>query len=117
MDAIRKIVIASKESDKAFSKIEGMDDDVFKFNTMLLVEAGLVIGKCPPSSMSSSPVPMAALIYRLTWEGFDFADSIQDDAIWEKAKTHILKPAGSWTFGILTEYLKYEIKTKFGMNG
>jgi hypothetical protein len=42
------------------------------------------------------------------WVGFEFADSIGDEDIWEKAKKNILRPAGSWTFGILSEYLYYQ---------
>ena len=118
MDAIRQIVNTVKKSDSIVTKIDGMSDDVFKFNAMLLIESGLVLGKCKDSnSRSGSPIPIVVLIFRLTWKGFDFADSIQDDDIWAKAKENILKPAGSWTFEIFTEYLKYEIKTKLGMNG
>ena len=116
MDAIRQIVITTKKSDSIVREIDGMPDDVFKFNAMLLIESGLALGKCNPNSSSGNPVPIAVLIFRLTWKGFDFADSIKDDDIWAKAKENILKPAGSWTFEIFTEYLKYEIKTKLGMN-
>ncbi|MBU8910679.1 MAG: DUF2513 domain-containing protein [Desulfobacterales bacterium] len=116
MDAIRKILIAIRDADKAVSSVEGISDDTFKFNTMLLIEAGLILGKSMPNNRSHSPVPAAVFINRLTWDGFEFADSIEDEAIWEKAKRYILKPAGSWTFGIFSEYLKYEIKTKLGMH-
>ena len=116
MDAIRQIVNIVKESDTVVAKIDGMPNDIFKFNAILLIESGLVVGKFKDSS-SDSPIPLVALIFRLTWKGFDFADSIKDDDIWAKAKENILKPAGSWTFEIFTEYLKYEIKTKLGMNG
>ena len=30
-------------------------------------------------------------------------------SLWRKAKDNVLKPAGSWTFGVLLEYLKSEI--------
>lgn len=116
MDAIRKILFAVKEANQAVSKVDGVEDDVFKFNAMLLIEAGLVLGASQPSGRSSSPVPAATLIRRLTWEGYDFVDSIEDDDIWQKAKQKVLNPAGSWTFSILSEYIKYEIKTKLGMN-
>jgi len=117
MDAIRQILFTVRDANHAVSKVDGVEDDVFKFNTMLLIEAGLVLGSSNPSGRSSSPVPAAALIRRLTWEGYDFVDSIEDDDIWHKAKQKVLKPAGSWTFSILSEYLKYEIKTKLGIQG
>ena len=117
MDAIRKILFAVREADGVTKEVDGVEDDVFKFNAMLLIEAGLVLGGTPPSAKSDSPVPAHAIIRRLTWEGYDFVDSIEDDDIWQKAKEKVLKPAGSWTFGILSEYIKYEIKTKLGMRG
>jgi len=103
MDVIRQIIIAVRDSEEIVKNVDGVSDDNFKFNTMLLIEAGLVLGKIQPNSRSHSPVPNVALIFRLTWEGFDFADSIEDDDIWTKAKKHILKPSGSWTFGILDQ--------------
>ena len=52
---------------------------------------------------------IAALIWRLTWAGQDFADAISSDTLWCKAKENVLKPAGSWTFDVLKEWLKAEI--------
>lgn len=49
------------------------------------------------------------LIWRLTWSGQDFAQSIMDDTLWRKAKENVLKPLGSWTFAVLGDYLNGEI--------
>ncbi len=118
MDAIRDIVLALKESKTVINSAEGVDEDTFKFNAMLLIEAGLVLGKTVPGGgREGSVIPSAAVLFRLTWDGYDFADSIKEDAVWEKAKKNILIPAGSWTFGILSEYLKQELKAKFGLDG
>lgn len=114
MNAIRDIMIAVKDSNKFISSVDGMPDDVFKFNAMLIVEAGLAIGGGVESN-NRSPVPSLFEIKRLTWEGFEFTDSIKDETIWKKATDTILKPTGSWTVSILSEYLKYEIKNKLGM--
>jgi hypothetical protein len=116
MEAIRNIVIAIKNATSTVDTVEGVKDDVFKFNAMLLIEAGLAKGTSKQNSRTSTAIPDVVIIHRLTWEGFDFADAIKDDTIWEKAKEIILKPTCSWTFGILLEYLKQEIKTKLGMN-
>ena len=56
------------------------------------------------------------LLERLTWEGHDFADSIADDTLWKKAKEKVIKPSASWTFAILGEYLKFEIKHRLGID-
>lgn len=116
MDDIRKILFAVRDSDTIVTGVEGVPDDSFKFNAMLLIEAGLVLGNTVMSSRSHSVVPQTTTLYRLTWKGFDFMDSIKDDALWEKTKKHILKPTGSWTFGILKEFLKMEIKQGLGIN-
>jgi len=56
-----------------------------------------------------------ARVFRLTWNGQDFADAATDDTIWKKAKEKVLQPASSWTFALLLEYLKAEIKAKLGL--
>jgi len=117
MDAIRQIVIAVKDSDSPVKEVAGMPPDIFKFNAMLLIEAGLAKGLYEESTRSRSPVPSIALIGRLTWAGFEFADLAKDGKVWEKAKKFILKTTGSYAFEILFEYLKQEARTTFGLNG
>ncbi len=114
MDVIRKIVLASRDSDGAIKSIDGIDEKMFNFNAMLLDEAGLAecLIKMPGNN---NTVPILAIVNRLTWNGFEFADSITDETIWNKAKEHLLKPASSWTFGLLFEYLKAEIKQKLAI--
>ena len=116
MDAIRQIILAVKDSDSPIKSVPEISADVFNFNAMLLIEAGFAQGVIQESSRRNINVPSLVLIYRLTWDGFEFADSIKDDELWAKAKKFILKPAGSWTVGILSEYLKQEIKNKFGLS-
>lgn len=53
---------------------------------------------------------------RLTWQGHEFLDLSRDDTIWRKARQHFLKPAASWTFSLLLEWLKQEARSKlFGV--
>jgi hypothetical protein len=52
---------------------------------------------------------LAAVIWRLTWGGHEFADSIVSDTLWNKAKAEIMKPAASWTFRVLLQWLKDQI--------
>jgi len=117
MDVIRQIVQAVKEANAIVKNVDGLEDDTFRFHAMLLIEAGLADGDWKPNTRKSTPIPSVAIINRLTWEGFNFAYEIEDDAVWEKAKKNILKPAGSWSFEILREYLQQQIKIKLGLNG
>lgn len=113
MEAIKKIIIVLKDSDKALVGVVDMPDDVFKFNAMLLIEAGLADGAVKQSSRTSTAVPLAVYLKRLTWDGFEFADLIKDETLWEKAKENVLKPAGSWSFSVLLEWLKREALKSF----
>ncbi|QHI68743.1 DUF2513 domain-containing protein [Tichowtungia aerotolerans] len=109
MDIIRTVVLAVRDSDKPLSSISGIAPKVFIYHAQLLEEAGLVTASF---SGGGKPLANAAMIFRLTWTGQDFADSIKDESIWNKAKENILKPSASWTFGILAEYIKAEITRK-----
>lgn len=111
MDAIRKIVLAVRDAPAEVTSVNEMPEDVFRFNAMLLIEAGLVDGIFNKSGgRHFTPVPSAVILWRLTWDGFDFADSISNDALWNKAKERVIKPAGSWTFDILRDVLAALIK-------
>jgi len=107
MDLIRQIVLAANASEGIVNGIEGVSKEQFAAHVQLLDEAGLLV-----AAINGGPkrLPLAAVVYRLTWAGHDFADSIVDDTLWNKAKENVLKPASSWTFGILLEYLKAEIR-------
>jgi hypothetical protein len=76
-------------------------------HVQLLDEAGLVQAALQGGDKRIST---GALVFRLTWAGHEFADSILDDTLWKKVKDHVIKPSASWTFGILLEYLKVEIR-------
>ena len=54
----------------------------------------------------------AAVVSRLTWEGHDFLDAIQDDTIWAKPKESVLKPTLSASLDVLLEWLKRQAKVK-----
>ncbi len=114
MDVIRKIVLATKEAKRVdISAIEGIDNETFCLNALLLIEAGLVKGRVLASG--DSAIPEVVDIFRLTWEGCDFADSIVDPGLWDKAKEHVIKPGVSWTFTILCTYLKALAAEKLGI--
>ena len=106
MDIIRQIVLAVRDSDGVVRGLEGVDFEVYAEHVRLLDEAGLV-----DASIQTVPQRkvIAALVWRLTWAGQDFADAISSDTLWRKAKDTVIKPAGSWTFDVLKEWLKSEI--------
>ena len=107
IDVIRAIVLAVRDADGSIDEVTGIDEKQFAFHAQLLEEAGLVTAQFrrPREIMAES-----AIIYRLTWDGHDFADSIADDTIWNMAKEHLLGSSSAWTFDILREIVTATIK-------
>jgi hypothetical protein len=115
MDIVRDIILAVRESSSPVNSIPNISPSEFAYHAQLLVEAGLIVAAIMPEGGKPA---RSAMIFRLTWTGHDFADSIVDDTIWKKAKDNVIKPTASWTFGILLEYLKVEIQSHIpGLNG
>ncbi len=80
----------------------------------IMQEAGLIIALV---SNDEKGIPSKGAILRLTWQGHDFIDAARDDTIWKKVREKVMRPAASFTFGILVQALKYEIKSRLGLPG
>ena len=106
MDIIRRIVLAARDSDGPIRNLDGVDFAVYAEHVRLLHEAGLADTHIQTTQQRQA---VTAVVWRLTWAGQDFADAILDDTLWRKAKEMVIKPAGSWTFDVLKEWLKTEI--------
>ena len=111
-DLVRKILFAVEECDQDQREcvplgFDGHDKKTVAYHVWLLMDAGLIEGLSKPGFCWQAQ--------RLTWAGHEFLQSIRDDTIWNKAKEKVLKPTASWTFGILMEWLKQEIKEKIGI--
>ncbi|WP_341674962.1 DUF2513 domain-containing protein [Niveibacterium sp. SC-1] len=111
MDVVRKMVLALSTAEVPLGEVEGVSASDFILHACLLMEAELAIGT-KTSSSSRPGFPNAVVLHRLTWAGYDFADQIRDDTLWQKAKEHVIQPAGSFAFGILGEFLKAEIRKR-----
>ena len=108
MDVIRTILLKVRDADRAISAkdLPSINAIVFARHVQLMEEAGLCCCSIRPDSQG---LAVGAIVFRLTWAGYDFAESITDDSIWQSAKDRVIKPAASWTFDILKAYLKSEI--------
>lgn len=105
MDVIRQIVLAVRDAEGVVRGVQDIDQATFIEHALLLEEAGLIQASIQVIQHRAT----VALIWRLTWAGQDFAQAVTEETLWRKAKDNVLKPAGSWTFGVLLEYLKGEI--------
>jgi len=82
--------------------------DKFAYHVSLLRDAGLLEARVHRTDVGRfAPV----IIFGLTWAGHEFLDAARDDTLWRRAKDKFIKPAGSWTAGILLEWLKIEIRS------
>ena len=113
MDIIRSIAFATRDSSAPIDGVSQVPHDSFAYHVQLMKEAGLVKAAIMPDDGNQAPI--TARVFRLTWSGQDFADAASDDTIWKKAKDKFIKPATSWTFEIILEYLKTEAKAKLGI--
>ena len=88
----------------------GADRSILAEHIAIVAEAGLV-DVLDMSTQSGADY----IVNRLTWAGHEFLQSIRDDSLWNKAKDHVLKPGASWTFELLKEWLKQELKRRIGL--
>ena len=73
----------------------------------LIFEAGLVDGKFEKSLNSSSYY----VINRLTWNGHEFLDSINNDNIWKKTKNSFISNGISMIFDLVETTAKKFIES------
>lgn len=101
MDVIRAIMLAVRDDHRdRLVNLEGVETNIFKFHAHLLIDGGFAEGRVHRTY--NGPVRLVEL-FRLTWKGHDFIDSVADDMIWAKTKKKITSSSISWTFDILKE--------------
>jgi hypothetical protein len=77
----------------------------------LLIEEGFIEG----SVVFDREKIAAVRIARLKWKGHDFVTASQNDSLWQKAKTSVIKPTMSFTFDFVLEWLKSEGRKQLGL--
>ncbi|MDQ3586036.1 MAG: DUF2513 domain-containing protein [Acidobacteriota bacterium] len=111
MELIRKILINVQNGDLN-EGVKGYDDDTVKYNKALLKDRGLVEAMVHYSSIGDKPedIPDLVIIKKLTWEGHDFIEAIENEGKWKKVKA-FLSDAGK---DVTIETIKYAVKQLFG---
>jgi len=111
MDVIRLLLLQLEGDEKAAEKLKAYDEPVVVYNAALLVDSGLVEGSVARGGDNN---PEAVAMSHMTWAGHDFLDAARDETLWKKAKQTVMKPAASFTFEIVKEYLKAEVRKHLG---
>lgn len=115
-ELIRKILLevqSSPASAQPFS-VEfpsEYDQAVVNEHVELLIEAGLIKGKLIKAL--SGVAGMA--LHGLTWEGHDFIQAAEKDAIWKRSLEIVKEKGGAITFDLLKELLKSVAKSALGL--
>ena len=95
MELIRNILLLLENETSGWApdsiEIDGYTNEQIGYHTVLLIEAGLVVGE-ESEEMGSEP---SGFIQRLTWAGHEFLDSAKDSGRWKEAKDIIEKVGGA----------------------
>src|SRR5437016_1463459 len=109
MDIIRLLLLELESKNSiAVAELPGYNREDVVYNAELIREAGLAHG---PEPVRHGAKLLHVELDGLTWTGHDFLDAARDDTLWRKAKEKFMKPAASWSFSVLLEWLKAEIKS------
>ena len=104
MDLIRLLLLRQEGDEQAAKLIaENYDQQTLAFHGAMVIEAGFIQGAV---STDEHGLPRATRLLRLTWEGYEFLESIRNETTWNKAKAAVIKTGTGWTMPILKEVLK-----------
>ena len=110
MEVIRAVLLTA--DDEGTTHLQDIPLQIAAFHVQLCIDAGFVEGKVVRDFDGRKLVYQRWAIMRLTWQGAEALDAMRDDTTWRRAKEHVLRPAGSWTFSLLIEWLKQEAKAR-----
>ena len=113
MDIIRLLLLQLEGDDDAIEQLKNYSEKETAYNAALAVEAGLIEGEVLYTGVGKSEI-LAVDMDRLSWQGHDFLDAARDETLWKKAKQTVMKPAASFTFDLVKEWLKAEVRSRFG---
>lgn len=113
MVLIRKIVtlMASDEVETAVVGLKDVDSNKFGYHAQLLIDAGLAVG----SVQQFNNFTYKGQITRLTWEGHEFAQLLQDDSVWKKYKSKVIDTGTAVTIAMAKEMLTNYARENLGL--
>lgn len=104
MDLIRLLLLQLEGDEDASKRLRShYEEAAVVFHGALAIEAGLIHGFV---SEDAEGQPEGVITIRLTWEGYEFLESVRNETTWNKAKTTLIKSGTGWTMPILKEVLK-----------
>jgi hypothetical protein len=113
MNIIRLILLQQEGDEEAGKKLKEIPDKESCYHIGLAIEAGLVKGEVLEDGDREI---VGAAVWRLTWDGHEFLDSVRDASVWKKANEKVIKPAGGIAFDVLKAWLKSEAMKHLGLD-
>jgi hypothetical protein len=113
IDLIRLLLLQAEDNEEAREELKRYDQKEVMYNAALLVDQGLALGAVMRHGFHEV---VRADIDCLTWEGHDFLDAARDNTLWRKAKEKVMKPGAAFTFEIVKEFLKAEVRSHLGLS-
>jgi len=101
-DTIREILTTlennTSSSNMQLSDFPSQEAEKISYHAELLLETNLVDGEMLKMLGGG---PHSFIITRLTWDGHEFLDSINDDTVWNKTKKSFASSGISMTFELI----------------
>ena len=85
-DVVREVLLALEqepESSGRVSSLPGHDDQLVAYHINMMIEAGLIRGRCIGSLNNG----LICVAQSMTWDGHEFLDKIRSQTVWNKVKT------------------------------
>ena len=115
-DVIREILQKAEELEpNKYLELENFSSDTayeVSYNIRLLYDAGLIDAE---DVSTNGDGPDEFFVFRLTWNGHEFLDSIRSDSVWKKTKDKIVEKGGVMTFDVVKAVALGFVKSSLGL--
>lgn len=99
-DTIREILTMLEERDEPVRLMDFPHERSaeISYNVEIMIEAGLVVGQI---SKTLGRGAKEFVLFRLTWDGHEFLDTIRSDTVWQKTKKSFVSNGLSMPFDLI----------------
>jgi len=116
MDLIRKVLLEleAKLGPEAVDtvKVVGYDDPAVRYHLLLLAQAKLIDFE-PELTKTGRIIRVVA--FNPSWQGYEFLDSVRNDAVWNRVKTQVSDRGTALPFDLLKLLAVETLKKLFGL--
>ncbi len=110
MDLIRTLLLCL-ERDSTL-EAEGRSKEEILYHVYLLDDAGFVNANITRDSKNQVAFVQ---VWEITWAGHEFLDMVRDEGTMRNALLEMAKAAGTFTVGLLKEYIEAQARRKLGI--